>query len=118
MHHLDARVCAVILLPLLLLLIWRMKLRSRRVTAHGRAVFVSGCDSGFGLMLATQLFERGFSVFAACLTPKGVKRFNSFSGSREDAAFLQPLLLDITNEGSVARAVEVKRVDTFNPDCH
>ena len=96
---------AFALLLLLLLLLWRR--RRICVPGDGRVVFISGCDSGFGQMLAVQLFQRGFSVFAACLTPEGVKRFKSFAGSREDSAFLQPLLLDITNEKSIARAVEV-----------
>jgi hypothetical protein len=60
-------------------------------------------------MLAVQLFQRGFSVFAACLTPMGVEKLREHARLKNDvpAAFLQPLLLDITNEKSIARAVEV-----------
>jgi hypothetical protein len=114
-EFLDANVSAVILLLLLVFLI-RLRLRARRVPGNGRVVIISGCDSGFGHMLANQLFQRGFSVFAACLTPEGVKKFDSFSGSQTDSLkpFLQPLLLDITNETSVARAVEVSCYPPFS----
>jgi NADP-dependent 3-hydroxy acid dehydrogenase YdfG len=101
--------CIAALPLLLLLLLWRRRLRTC-VPGNGRVVVISGCDSGFGFMLAVQLFERGFSVFAACLTPAGVERLRAHARLQHDVptAFLQPLLLDITNETSVARAVEVK----------
>eukprot|EP00742_Colponemidia_sp_Colp-10_P002020 GILJ01002157.1.p1 GENE.GILJ01002157.1~~GILJ01002157.1.p1 ORF type:complete len:325 (+),score=54.49 GILJ01002157.1:25-999(+) len=39
----------------------------------GKAVVITGCDSGFGRMLAEQLDKEGFRVFALCLTQNGVK---------------------------------------------
>ena len=98
---------AFALLLLLLLLLWRR--RRICVPGDGRVVFITGCDSGFGQMLAVQLFQRGFSVFAACLTPFGVEKLREHARLKNNvpAAFLQPLLLDITNEKSIARALEV-----------
>ncbi|KAF8766533.1 Corticosteroid 11-beta-dehydrogenase isozyme 2 like protein [Argiope bruennichi] len=38
---------------------------------HGRAVFITGCDTGFGNALAKRLDTKGFHVFATCLFPTG-----------------------------------------------
>ena len=35
----------------------------------GLAIVVTGCDSGFGRSLAVALAERGYTVFAGCLSP-------------------------------------------------
>ena len=40
-----------------------------RVNSQGRAVFITGCDSGFGHGLACRLDALGFKVFAGCLSP-------------------------------------------------
>lgn len=39
----------------------------------GKAVFVTGCDSGFGHALAKHLHELGFTVFAGCLLKVRIK---------------------------------------------
>ena len=38
-----------------------------RENPQGRAVFITGCDTGFGNDLARRLDELGFKVFAGCL---------------------------------------------------
>lgn len=35
-----------------------------------KSVVISGCDSGFGQLLALRLLERGMRVFAGCYTDK------------------------------------------------
>ncbi|KAM4042458.1 retinol dehydrogenase 7-like [Anomaloglossus baeobatrachus] len=62
----------IFLLGLLATLIYT-KLRHKDVffDARGRAVLITGCDSGFGNLLALRLLEMGFTVFAACLFPDG-----------------------------------------------
>ena len=35
-------------------------------------VLITGCDSGFGRMLATELDRRGIPVIACCLTQEGL----------------------------------------------
>ena len=39
------------------------------------AVYITGCDSGFGKDVALCLAEKGFQVFAGCLTDDGMKQF-------------------------------------------
>jgi len=41
------------------------------------AVYITGCDTGFGKLLSFVLAERGFVVFAGCLTENGIKQFSS-----------------------------------------
>jgi hypothetical protein len=37
----------------------------------GKAVVITGCDSGFGHELALRLVDRGMNVYAGCLTLEG-----------------------------------------------
>ncbi|CAH2224399.1 retinol dehydrogenase 7, gene 2 L homeolog isoform X1 [Pelobates cultripes] len=63
-------------------------------------VMITGCDSGFGNLLAKQLDRRGMLVLAACLTEKGAESLKMESSSR-----LQTVILDVTNSQSVNSAV-------------
>ncbi|XP_076025990.1 retinol dehydrogenase 1 [Genypterus blacodes] len=64
-------------------------------------VFITGCDSGFGNLLARQLDRKGFHVIAACLTEKGAEDLTSVASPR-----LRTLLLNVTDSASIKRAVE------------
>ncbi|XP_041807002.1 retinol dehydrogenase 1, partial [Chelmon rostratus] len=64
-------------------------------------VFITGCDSGFGNLLARQLDGKGFHVIAACLTEKGAAGLAAAASPR-----LKTLLLDVTDGASIRRAVE------------
>lgn len=64
-------------------------------------VFITGCDSGFGHLLARQLDERGFHVVAACLTEKGAADLAAAASPR-----LKTILLNVTDSVSIRRAVE------------
>uniref|UniRef100_A0A668ALT7 Retinol dehydrogenase 1 n=1 Tax=Myripristis murdjan TaxID=586833 RepID=A0A668ALT7_9TELE len=64
-------------------------------------VLITGCDSGFGNLLAKQLDRRGFAVIAACLTEKGASDLASAASPR-----LKTLLLNVTDSESIKRAVE------------
>ena len=35
-----------------------------------KVVFITGCDSGFGRLLAIKCAKNGIPVFAGCLTPE------------------------------------------------
>ena len=36
-------------------------------------VLITGCDTGFGRILAVRLAKKGFKVYAACLSDKGME---------------------------------------------
>ncbi|XP_075055546.1 retinol dehydrogenase 7-like [Mixophyes fleayi] len=64
-------------------------------------VFITGCDSGFGNLLARQLDRRGMRVLAACLTETGAENLKKETSSR-----LQTIILDVSDSKSVSSAAE------------
>lgn len=92
-------------LPLLLgVLLWAALwlLRDRQsLPASDAFVFITGCDSGFGRLLALRLDQRGFRVLASCLTPSGAEDLQRVASSR-----LHTTLLDVTDPQSVQRAAK------------
>uniref|UniRef100_A0A8D0LCE7 Retinol dehydrogenase 16 n=1 Tax=Sphenodon punctatus TaxID=8508 RepID=A0A8D0LCE7_SPHPU len=62
-------------------------------------VFITGCDTGFGNLLARHLDARGLRVLAACLTQQGAEELGKVTSER-----LQTTLLDVTSTESVAAA--------------
>ncbi|KAK7874253.1 hypothetical protein R5R35_006289 [Gryllus longicercus] len=72
--------------------------------AQGRAVLVTGCDSGFGLDVALRLHRLGCTVFAGCLQAAGG------AGAKKLArrgARMHVLQLDVTNQEQVEEARRV-----------
>ncbi|XP_054253054.1 retinol dehydrogenase 16-like [Indicator indicator] len=87
---------AAVLAGLYLLRRWHRE----RQTVPGlseKFVLITGCDSGFGNLLARQLDARGLPVLAACLTEAGAARLRAEASSR-----LQTVLLDVTSSQSIA----------------
>lgn len=77
-------------------------LRDRQsLPASDAFVFVTGCDSGFGRLLALRLDQRGFRVLASCLTPSGAEDLERVASSR-----LHTTLLDVTDPQSVRQAAK------------
>ncbi|XP_078612628.1 D-beta-hydroxybutyrate dehydrogenase, mitochondrial-like isoform X1 [Branchiostoma floridae x Branchiostoma japonicum] len=76
-----------------------------RVSGEGKAVFITGCDSGFGLGLAKRLDSLGFTVFAGCLLAdsggEGSKKLRAECSSR-----LSTVQIDVTDDGQVQAAVQ------------
>lgn len=64
-------------------------------------VFVTGCDSGFGNLLCKNLDRRGFHVLAGCLTEKGADDLKRVTGP-----YLKTVLLDVSNQDSIQKAME------------
>ncbi|NXM34149.1 RDH7 dehydrogenase, partial [Oxyruncus cristatus] len=89
---------AVLLLGLLLL---RRRHRERQTVPRlwEKHVLITGCDSGFGNLLARQLDGRGLRVLAACLTEAGAVQLRAAASPR-----LQTVLLDVTSSQSIAAA--------------
>ena len=71
------------------------------------AVFITGCDSGFGKATSRLLADsNSVHVFAGCLTLKGVAALSKQPN-------ITPLLLDVTNEKSVGSAVSEIKSSSF-----
>ena len=64
-------------------------------------VFITGCDSGFGNLLARQLDRRGMRVLAACLTEKGAEELRNKTSDR-----LETVILDVTKTESIVAATQ------------
>ncbi|MEJ1277312.1 17-beta-hydroxysteroid dehydrogenase type 6 isoform X1 [Cricetulus griseus] len=77
--------------------------RERQVVSHlqDKYVFITGCDSGFGNLLARQLDRRGMRVLAACLTEKGAEELKSKTSDR-----LETVILDVTKTESIVAATQ------------
>ncbi|XP_004692486.1 PREDICTED: retinol dehydrogenase 7-like [Condylura cristata] len=78
-------------------------LRERQVVSNlsDKYVLITGCDSGFGHLLARQLDRRGLRVLAACLTERGAHELKEQVSQR-----LETVILDLTNSESIAAAVQ------------
>lgn len=86
-----------VLLALLLLRRWHRE-RQPVPRLSEKHVLITGCDSGFGKLLARQLDARGLRVLAACLTDSGAAELRAASSER-----LHTVLLDVTCSKSIAR---------------
>nr|XP_023446804.2 17-beta-hydroxysteroid dehydrogenase type 6-like [Dasypus novemcinctus] len=88
------------LVGLFYLLRW---LRERQVVSHlqDKYVLITGCDSGFGNLLARQLDLRGLRVLAACLTEKGAEQLRNQTSER-----LETVILEVMETESIAAAAQ------------
>ncbi|XP_027450227.2 retinol dehydrogenase 16 isoform X3 [Zalophus californianus] len=75
----------------------------RQVVSHlqDKYVFITGCDSGFGNLLARQLDLRGLRVLAACLTEEGAQQLRGQTSDR-----LETVILDVTKTDSISAATQ------------
>ncbi|XP_040839243.1 retinol dehydrogenase 16-like [Ochotona curzoniae] len=92
--------CLVVLVGLFFLVRWY---RERQVVSQltDKYVFITGCDSGFGNLLARQLDMRGLRVLAACLTKKGAKQLRRQTSDR-----VETVILDVTQTESITEAAQ------------
>ena len=66
-----------------------------------RYILVTGCDTGFGNLIAKRLDQLGCHVFAGCLTEKGEIELKKVCSERMHA-----ISLDVTRKESVRNALE------------
>lgn len=92
--------CLVALMGLFFLVHWY---RERQVVSQltDKYVFITGCDSGFGNLLARQLDMRGLRVLAACLTEKGAEQLRQQTSDR-----VETVILDVTQTESITAAAQ------------
>ncbi|KAM9302008.1 11-beta-hydroxysteroid dehydrogenase type 2 [Gastrophryne carolinensis] len=79
------------------------------LSVAGKAVFITGCDSGFGNAAAQRLDEMGFKVIATVLDLEspGAKNLRSNCSDR-----LTIIELDLTKQDDIRRAQQVAREQT------
>ncbi|XP_076880832.1 retinol dehydrogenase 7-like [Brachyhypopomus gauderio] len=66
---------------------------------NNKYVYITGCDSGFGNLLARHLDEKGFRVLAACFTAKGEDELKKSCSSR-----MSTISLDVRKPESIDKA--------------
>ncbi|CAD5230935.1 unnamed protein product [Bursaphelenchus okinawaensis] len=69
--------------------------------AYGKAVLITGCDSGFGNGLAKQCMTYGMTVFASCTTEQGKE--DLISDCKHMKGTLHAFLMDVTSDEHVQR---------------
>lgn len=86
-----------------LLVLWfahRWYQERKRVPDRGeKYVYITGCDTGFGNLLARHLDQMGYRVIAGCYTEKGEDELRKSASSR-----LSAVQLDVSDSASVAKA--------------
>uniref|UniRef100_A0A1I7UY43 17-beta-hydroxysteroid dehydrogenase type 6 n=1 Tax=Caenorhabditis tropicalis TaxID=1561998 RepID=A0A1I7UY43_9PELO len=73
-----------------------------------RAVFITGCDTGFGRGLASKCLEHGMPVFAGCLTQQGIESLRADARkSIGNGRSLDAFLMDVTSDESVGKVAKL-----------
>ncbi|XDV46898.1 hypothetical protein PO909_016702 [Leuciscus waleckii] len=95
--------CIVLVYSLFVLYVAMPRLPRGTLTAEGKAVLVTGCDSGFGLAVAKHLHKLGFTVFAGCLFKDGE---GAQDLERVHSERLKVVQLDVCSEEQVSQALQ------------
>ncbi len=88
------------LIAIILALMWlRNKLK---LSPKDRYILITGCDTGFGNVLARNLDKKGCHVFATCLTSKGAESLEQECSTR-----LHAMIMDVCDSESIKAAFDV-----------
>ncbi|XP_071341198.1 D-beta-hydroxybutyrate dehydrogenase, mitochondrial [Trachinotus anak] len=97
--------CIVVLYSLFVLCVATPRIPRGLEEVKGKAVLITGCDTGFGHAIAKHLHKLGFIVFAGCLLKdkggEGAKELEEFHSDR-----MKVVQLDVCSEEQVNQAVE------------
>ena len=85
----------------LLYLIFKLAQNVFRKNIAHKAVFITGCDHGFGKSLAQAFLAEKCVVFAGCLQQKNVDEYNSLKNP-----LIRGLKVDVTKQEDVDAAVK------------
>ncbi|XP_072016832.1 retinol dehydrogenase 16-like [Amphiura filiformis] len=89
-----------VLIIVVFLLMWTLD--KIKLNPQNRYILITGCDSGFGNVLARNLDKKGCHVFATCLTSAGAESLTKVSSAR-----LHAMIMDVSNSESIQVAFEV-----------
>ncbi|XP_026536578.1 11-cis retinol dehydrogenase [Notechis scutatus] len=93
--------CCILLISVVWAVVWFFRDQQILSNFKDKYVFITGCDTGFGNMLAKKLDKKGFHVLAGCLTQKGADNLD-----RTSSPNLRTTLIDVTSSESISKAVE------------
>lgn len=86
--------------PVAIWFLYRWYKESKRVPNKGdKYVYITGCDTGFGNLLARHLDQLGFRVIAGCYTEKGEDELKKTTSDR-----LTTVHVDVSDSESVKQA--------------
>ena len=86
--------------PVAVWFLYRWYKESKRVPNRGdKYVYITGCDTGFGNLLARHLDQLGFRVIAGCYTEKGEDELKKTTSDR-----LTTVHVDVSDSESVKQA--------------
>ncbi|KAJ9596482.1 hypothetical protein L9F63_012490 [Diploptera punctata] len=94
---------AVPLMNIIINVCWHYMPKQMISKLDDKAVFITGCDSGFGNSLAQRLDKKGITVYAGCLFPDGDGPAQLRQSCSDRLKILQ---LDVTKEDHVQDAVK------------
>ncbi|XP_070783896.1 D-beta-hydroxybutyrate dehydrogenase, mitochondrial [Enoplosus armatus] len=107
--------CIVVLYLVFVLYVATPRIPRGLVEVRGKAVLITGCDSGFGHALARHLHKLGFTVFAGCLLKdkggEGAKELEEFHSDR-----MKVVQLDVSSEEQVNQAVDYIKENLEAPE--
>ncbi|CAD5229535.1 unnamed protein product [Bursaphelenchus okinawaensis] len=93
----------LVILIATLLYKWILSLLDNLPDVSKMTVFITGCDSGFGQDLALKCLRHDMTVFAGCLTDKGIKELEDYIPLLP-SGILHPIKIDVTTDESVIEA--------------
>ncbi|XP_067853550.1 11-beta-hydroxysteroid dehydrogenase type 2 [Heptranchias perlo] len=81
-------------------------LSSPKLSVQGKAVFITGCDSGFGKTMAQHFDSLGFDVFATVLNEDGPGAKELLQMCSEQLTLIQ---MDLTKPEDIDRALQITK---------
>ena len=91
----------IIVVTLVLYFTFLKKSTKRVSVCSSKYVFITGCDSGFGLNTAKQLDYLGFTVIATCVTDEGEQSLRTSCSKN-----LHVIKMDVTDTKQVQSAYD------------
>ena len=72
-------------------------------------ILVTGTSSGIGRAATFTLAENGYRILAAVRKQEDIESLLAEAGTRRVVGFVEPIILDVTDAGQIAAAVDIVR---------